>query len=197
MREQEGVYIEEIKMVCFLYFTFLKCTFNKRKISLSLPPAAIPALLPGAGPAPNPRKYAGADHAPHRAVLRRCRNLAHYPGGSYLQQQFREPDILHNAVVVLLPLVRRQPGYAPHQFDLCLFVKHHQVTDLGELELYRVKDFIRQKVDVAPLMHALQQIAGVDTTQVLESIKRQIKFLQRPENLDLPVAPAQMINQHG
>lgn len=115
-------------------------------------------------------------------------------GAPYLQQQFQEPDILHNTVVVVLPLVRRQPGYQPHQFDLYLFIKHHQVTDLGELELYRVKDFIRQKVDVAPLMHALQQIAGVDTTQVLESIKRQLKFLQRPENQDLPIAPAQMIN---
>jgi len=115
-------------------------------------------------------------------------------GASYLQQQFNEPDIRHNTVVVVLPLVRRQSGYLPHQFDLYLFIKHHQVTDLGELELYRVRDFIRQKVDVAPLMHALQQIAGVDTTQVLESIKRQLKFLQRPENQDLPVAPAQMIN---
>jgi len=57
-----------------------------------------------------------------------------------------------------------------------------------------VKDFIRQKVDVAPLMHGVEQIAGVDTTQVLESIKQQLKFLQRPENQDLPVAPAQMIN---
>jgi MerR family transcriptional regulator, heat shock protein HspR len=43
-------------------------------------------------------------------------------------------------------------------------------------------------------MHAVQQIAGVDTIQVLDSIKRQLKFLQRPENQDLPVAPAQMIN---
>lgn len=112
----------------------------------------------------------------------------------YLQQQFNEPDILHNTVVVVLPLVRRQSGYAPHQFDLYLFIKHNQATDLGQLELYRVKDFIRQKVDVAPLMHAVQQVAGVDITQVLESIKRQLKFLQRPENQDLPVAPAQMIN---
>lgn len=115
-------------------------------------------------------------------------------GASYLQQQFQELDILHNTVVVVLPLVRRQSGYLPHQFDLYLFIKHHQVTDLVMLELYRVKDFIRQKVDVAPLMHVLQQIAGVDTTQVLESIKRQVKFLQRPENQDLPVAPAQMMN---
>lgn len=115
-------------------------------------------------------------------------------GAPYLLQQFQEPDILHNTVVVVLPLVRRQLEYQPHQFDLYLFIKHHQVTDLGELELYRVKDFIRQKVDVGPLMHAVQQIAGVDTTQVLESIKRQLKFLQRPENQDLPVAPAQMIN---
>lgn len=115
-------------------------------------------------------------------------------GASYLQQQFQEPDILHNTVVVVLPMVRRQPEYQPHQFDLYLFIKHHQATDLGELELYRVKDFIRQKVDVGPLMHALQQIAGIDTTQVLESIKRQLKFMQRPENQDLPVAPAQMIN---
>ena len=115
-------------------------------------------------------------------------------GASYLQQQFNEPDILHNTVVVVVPMVRRQSGYQPDQFDLYLFIKHHQVTDLGELELYRVKDFIRQKVDVAPLMHAVEQIAGVDTTQVLENIKRQLKFLQRPENQDLPVASAQMIN---
>ena len=57
---------------------------------------------------------------------------------SYLQQQFNEPDILHNTVVVM-PMVRRQPRYLPHQFDLYLFIKHHQVTDLGELELYRVE----------------------------------------------------------
>ena len=114
-------------------------------------------------------------------------------GAPYWQQQFPEPDILHNTVVVL-PLVRRQLGYQPHQFDLYLFLQHHQVTDLGELELYWVKDFIRQKVDVGPLMHALHQSAGVDTTQVLESIKRQLKLLQRPENQDLPVLPAQLIN---
>ena len=46
-------------------------------------------------------------------------------------------------------------------------------------------------------MHAVQQIAGVDINLVLESIKQQLKFLQRPVNLDLPVAPAQMINYHG
>jgi len=118
-------------------------------------------------------------------------------GAPYLEQQFNEPDILHNTVVVVLPLVHRQPGYLANQFDLYLFIKHHLVTDLGQLELYRVQDFVRQKVDVAPLMHALQQIAGVDTTQVLESIKRQLKFLQRPENRDLPVAPAQMVNSNG
>ena len=112
----------------------------------------------------------------------------------YLQQQFNEPDILHNTVCVVLPLVRRQPGYVAHQFDLYLFIKHDQVTDLGQLELYRVKDFIRQKVDVGPIMHTVQQVAGVDITQVLESIKHQLKFLQRVENQDLPVAPAQMIN---
>jgi MerR family transcriptional regulator, heat shock protein HspR len=100
----------------------------------------------------------------------------------------------NNRVVVVLPLVRRQPGYQPHQFDLYLFINHHQVTDLEEMELYRVKDFIRPKEDVAPLMQALQQLAGVDTTQVLESIKRPLQFRQRPENQDLPVAPAQMIN---
>ena len=100
----------------------------------------------------------------------------------------------NNRVVVVLPLVRRQPGYQPHQFDLYLFINHHQVTDLEEMELYRVKDFIRPKEDVAPLMQALQQLAGVDTTQVLESIKRQLKFLQQVENQDLPVAPAQLID---
>jgi MerR family transcriptional regulator, heat shock protein HspR len=100
----------------------------------------------------------------------------------------------NNRVVVVLPLVRRQPGYQPHQFDLYLFINHHQVTDLEEMELYRLKDFIRPKEDVAPLMQALQQLAGVDTTQVLESIKRPLQFRQRPENQDLPVAPAQMIN---
>jgi MerR family transcriptional regulator, heat shock protein HspR len=115
-------------------------------------------------------------------------------GASYWQQQFQQPDILHNTVVVVLPMVRRQPGYQPHQFDLYLFINHHQVTDLEEMELYRVKDFIRPKEDVAPLMQALQQLAGVDTTQVLESIKRPLQFRQRPENQDLPVAPAQMIN---
>jgi MerR family transcriptional regulator, heat shock protein HspR len=115
-------------------------------------------------------------------------------GASYWQQKFQQLDILPNTVVVVLPLVRRQPGYQPHQFNLYLFIKHHQVTDLGELELYRVKDFIRQKVNVGPLMHAVQQLARVDTTQVLENIKRQLKSLQRAENQDLPVAPAQMIN---
>ena len=59
----------------------------------------------------------------------------------YLQQQFQEPDIIYNTVVVVLPMVRRMPGYLSHQFDLYLFIKHHQVTDLGQLELYRVKRF--------------------------------------------------------
>jgi MerR family transcriptional regulator, heat shock protein HspR len=54
-----------------------------------------------------------------------------------------------------------------------------------------VKDFIRQKEDVGPLMQAVQHMAGVDTTQVLE---RQLQLRQRPENQDLPVAPAQLMN---
>ena len=113
---------------------------------------------------------------------------------SYLKQQFNEPDITNNTVCVILPIVRRYPGYLTNQFDLDIFIKHPMVTSLGQLELYRVKDFIRQKVDVAPLMHAVHQITGVEITPVLERIKQQLKFLQRPENLDLPVAPAQMIN---
>ncbi|CAN5882798.1 hypothetical protein BH24BAC1_BH24BAC1_13930 [soil metagenome] len=43
-------------------------------------------------------------------------------------------------------------------------------------------------------MHAVQQIAGVDTSLVLESTEQQLKFLQRVENLDLPIAPAQILN---
>lgn len=115
-------------------------------------------------------------------------------GAIYLQQQFNEPDILHNTVCVVLPIVRRQPGYVTHQFDLELFIKHPQVTSLGQLELYRVKDFIRQKVDLGPLMQGVQQASGADITQVLEKIKQQIQFLQRIENQDLPVTLAQMIN---
>jgi len=43
-------------------------------------------------------------------------------------------------------------------------------------------------------MHAVHQITGVEITPALERIKQQLKFFQRVENLDLPVAPAQMIN---
>ncbi|RDC58794.1 hypothetical protein [Adhaeribacter pallidiroseus] len=113
---------------------------------------------------------------------------------SYLEQQFQDPAISQNTVCVVLPFVRRYSGYGAHQFDLDLFIKHHEVTELGELELYRVRDFIRQKVDLGPLMQGVHQITGVDITQVLERIKHQIKFLQRPENHDLPVAPAQLIH---
>ncbi len=42
-------------------------------------------------------------------------------------------------------------------------------------------------------MQGVQQITGIDIHQVLEKIKQQIKFLQRVENQDLPIAPAQMI----
>ncbi|QNF31383.1 hypothetical protein HUW51_01095 (plasmid) [Adhaeribacter swui] len=113
---------------------------------------------------------------------------------SYLEQQFQDPAVQQNTVCVVLPFVRRHPGYSLHQLDLDLFIKHHDVTDLGELELYRVRDFIRQKVDLGPLMHGVHQITGVDITEVLERIKKQIQFLQRPENHDLPVAPAQLIH---
>jgi len=115
----------------------------------------------------------------------------------YLQQQFNDPDIINNTVCVVLPIVRRYPGYLANQFDLYIFIKHPMVTDLGELELYRVKDFIRQKVDVGPLMEAVHQITGVEIISVLERIKQQLKFLKRVENQDLPVAPAQMINYYG
>lgn len=114
-----------------------------------------------------------------------------------LPQQFNDPDVKNNEVCVILPLVRRYAGYKPHQLDID--VLHPQTTELGQLELYRVKDFIhrrrgRQKVDMGPVLHTAQVIAGVEVKKVLESIKRQIQFLQRPENQDLPMAPAQILN---
>ncbi|QNF31220.1 hypothetical protein HUW51_00240 (plasmid) [Adhaeribacter swui] len=115
-------------------------------------------------------------------------------GASYLQLQFQEPDIFHNTVCIVLPIVRQQPGYILHQFDLELFIKHPESTDLGQLELYRVRDFIRQKVDLGLLIQGVHQITGVDIQQVLEKIKQQIKFLQQVENKDLPVTPAQLIS---
>lgn len=81
-------------------------------------------------------------------------------GATYLQQQFREPDILHNTVCVVLPIVRRQPGYVLPQFDLELFIKHPESTDLGQLELYRVRNFIRQKVDLGSLMQGGSRLLG-------------------------------------
>ncbi|PSR54082.1 hypothetical protein AHMF7605_11395 [Adhaeribacter arboris] len=116
---------------------------------------------------------------------------------TYFQQQFQEPDILNNTVCVVLPIVRRLPGYVLHQFDLELFIKHPESTDLGQLELYRVRDFIRQKVDLGPLMQGVQQITGVNIHQVLKKIKQQIKFLQQVENQDLPIVPAQMISPYN
>lgn len=111
-----------------------------------------------------------------------------------LMQQFHEPDIRQNQVDVVLPVVRRDAGYGTHQFDLDLFIKHARVTELGQLELYRVKDFVRQKVDIGPVLHAVHQLTGVEIRTVAEHIKRQLQFLQKPENQDLPMAPAQMIN---
>jgi MerR family transcriptional regulator, heat shock protein HspR len=113
---------------------------------------------------------------------------------AHIKQQFNEPDIINNQVCVVLPLVYRWPGYARNQFDLYLFIKHNQITELGRLELYRVIDFIRQKVDVSPVIQTAHLVAGVDSIRLLESIKKQIKFLQQAENQALPVAPAQMLN---
>lgn len=115
-------------------------------------------------------------------------------GNAHIKQQFNEPDILNNQVCVVMPLVYRWPGYVRNQFDLYLFIKHNQVTELGQLELYRVIDFIRQKVDVSSVMQTAHLVAGVDIKLLLESIKKQIKFLQLVEYQALPVAPAQMLN---
>lgn len=111
-----------------------------------------------------------------------------------LTRQFNEPDVLNNQVCVVLPVVRRNVGYQTNQLDLDLFIKHGKATELGQLEMYRVRDFIRQRVDMAPVLHTAHMVTGVDVHAVAETIKRQIKFLQRPENRDLPIAPAQMIN---
>jgi len=116
-----------------------------------------------------------------------------------LTQQFSDPDVKNNRVCVVLPVVRRYAGYQQHQFDLDLFIKHNEVTELGQLEMYRVsldrvKDFIRQKVDIAPVLYTVQQVTGVNIQTTAENIKRQVKNLQKPENRDLPMASAQMIN---
>lgn len=89
--------------------------------------------------------------------------------------------------------MRRARGFEPNQFDLYILIKHTLVTGLRELEMYRITDFIRQRVDVGPVMETLRQVTGVEVKAVLESIKAQIKFLQRIENKDLPFAPAQML----
>jgi len=111
-----------------------------------------------------------------------------------LTQQFSDPDVKNNRVCVVLPVVRRYAGYQQHQFDLDLFIKHNEVTELGQLEMYRVKDFIRQKVDIAPVLYTVQQVTSVNIRTTAENIKRQFKYLQKPENRDLPMASAQMIN---
>ena len=111
-----------------------------------------------------------------------------------LTQQFSDPNIKDNQVCVVLPAVRRYSGYQTHQFDLDLFIKHDKATELGQLEMYRVRDFIRQRVDLAPVLHATYQLTGADVQLVAERIRRQIKYLQRPENRDLPMASAQMIH---
>ncbi len=112
-----------------------------------------------------------------------------------LRRQFNEPDIRDSLLCVVLPVVRRGTGYQVNQLDLDVFVRHGNVTELGQYELYRVKDFIRQQVDIAPVLHAVHLIAGVDVKTVADSIKRQVQFLQKGENRDLPVTPAQMINR--
>ena len=112
-----------------------------------------------------------------------------------LTQQFEEPDVKNAQVDVVLAAVRRYPGYQEDELDLDIFIKHSRVTELGQLELYRVRDFVRQQVDLAPVLLTAQQVAGVDIIEVAESIKRQLKFLHRPENRDLPQAPAWITNQ--
>jgi hypothetical protein len=111
-----------------------------------------------------------------------------------LTQQFSEPDIQNAPVCVVLPIVRRYTEYQTNQLDLDLFIRHPMATELGQLELYRVTDFIRQRVDIAPVLQTAHLIAGVDMQTIADSIRRQIKFLQRPENRDLPLAPAQILN---
>lgn len=111
-----------------------------------------------------------------------------------LTAQFNEPDVANSDVCVVLPQVYRGAGYQRDQFNLDVILKHDQVTEFGQYEMYRVKDFIRQRVDVGPVLHAVQQVTGVDVKVVMDSIKKQIKFLQKPENRNLPVAPAQMVN---
>ena len=65
-----------------------------------------------------------------------------------LTQQFSEPDVVNSSVCVVFPVVRRYAGYQTNQFDLDLFIKHPEATDLGQLEMYQIKDFIRQRVDI-------------------------------------------------
>ena len=111
-----------------------------------------------------------------------------------LTQQFDEPDVKNARVCAVLAAVRRYPGYQDEEVDLDLFIKHDKVTELGQLELYRVRDFVRKQVDLGSVLFAAQQIAGVDIVEVVESIKRQLKFLHKPENRDLPQAPAWIVN---
>lgn len=110
-----------------------------------------------------------------------------------LTQQFDEPDALNSDVCVVLPQVYRGLGYQPNEFDLDVIIKHEPATELGQWEMYRIKDFIRQRVDLAPVLYTVYEVTGVEIVTVTESIKAQIKFLQRVENRDLPTAPAQLL----
>ncbi len=116
-------------------------------------------------------------------------------GDDYLSQVFEDPMVKNNVVCIVLPIVHRRPGYVHSQFDLEVLIKHAVATELGQLEMYRVYDFIRNKVDVGPVIETIFEVTEANPHQVLESIKRQIKFLQNPENQDLPLAPAQIVNQ--
>ncbi|MGB3849372.1 MAG: hypothetical protein WA958_05350 [Tunicatimonas sp.] len=117
--------------------------------------------------------------------------IAESPG---ITAQFNEPDIISAQVCVVLPQVRRYPDYVTDQYDLDVFIKHAVVTDLGRYELYRVTDLVRRSVDIAPLLMAVSRITGVNIVEVAEQIKKQLIFLQKVENRDMPMAPAQIVN---
>lgn len=112
----------------------------------------------------------------------------------YAQFMFMEKDQEQVKKDAALPLVCRFAGYNPRQYDLYVFIVYAKDSKDGKYELYRIKDFVRQGLNVAPIVYALEQSLGVNAEDMLVRISKQIKFLGLPENADLPFASAQLIN---
>ncbi|MDJ1470209.1 hypothetical protein [Xanthocytophaga flava] len=110
----------------------------------------------------------------------------------HLSLIFQLDEIRMSKLCIVLPQVSRKKGYALGQLDLSIFIRHSQKTDLGQMELYHVTDFIRQKVNLGPLLFAVEKISGVKVRETADLIKLQIHYLQRAENINLPFTSSHM-----